>query len=267
MNVKKNNIKYIVIVAFVIVIMSVIILIVLGDAKDDTSSVGTESEIIESEMRESEVIESEVLSTEDKETEFEETESQMTSEMETQQEASPGDNAATTKPGNTENNSGSTNKGGNTGNNSGSGNAGNNSGSSGGGNISEIAPNIPQYDPADTNKDGWVDANEEMRYITPQKQKCIDAGYGVVVEQDDGKWYSILCKNGDQLFNGKMGNEVLREYLKERNLHPDQIIGSWINSDNEWYWYVAEGITEIPQSGDNTGDIDWDKVNSEIEWN
>lgn len=244
MGTKKKIYINIGVLVIVVVIASVITLIVLGGVKDDTPPVGTESGssesvVIESEMRESEVIESEVLSAEDKETEFEETESQMTSEseVETQQETPSGDNATTTKPNNTENNSG-------------------------GGNISEIAPNIPQYDPADINKDGWVDANEEMGYITPQKQKCIDAGYGVVVEQDDGKWYSILCKNGDQLFNGKMGDEVLIDYLKERNLHADQVTGCWINPDNEWYWYVAKDIKEIPESGDNTGDIDWD----EIEW-
>lgn len=117
-----------------------------------------------------------------------------------------------------------------------------------------------EYDPMDANKDGFVSGWEEMSYITPQKQKCIDAGYGVVVEQDGGEWYAILMKDYDHLIDGKRGNEILREYLKERNLYSDLVKGCWINMDNEWYWYTAHCITEIPES-DNE-EINWD----EIEW-
>lgn len=117
-----------------------------------------------------------------------------------------------------------------------------------------------EYDPMDANKDGFVSGWEEMSYITPQKQKCIDAGYGVVVEQDGGEWYAILMKDYDHLIDGKRGSEILREYLKERNLHSDLITGCWINMDNEWYWYTADCITEIPESDND--EINWD----EIEW-
>lgn len=182
-----------------------------------------------------------------------------------------GNTGTTNNNGNTKPNTGNTNAGNsNNGNsNTGNTNTGNNSGTSNGGssggnqgNTSSGGSNIPQYDPADTNKDGWVDANEEMAYITPQKQKCIDAGYGVVVEQDGGEWYSVLCEDGDQLFNGKRGWELLDDYLRERGLHADLVKGCWINSTNGWYWYVAEGIKEIPESTDGTGEIDWD----DIEW-
>ena len=142
----------------------------------------------------------------------------------------------------------------------------NNSGN--GGNIEPSTPTIPstpepengEYDPRDVNKDGFVSETESMRYITPQKQKCIDAGYGVVVEQDGGEWYAVLMKEGDHRIDGKKGNEILREYLKEKNLCPEMITGCWINMDNEWYWYIAKGITEISESDD--GKINWD----EIEW-
>lgn len=162
---------------------------------------------------------------------------------------------------NTEN----TNNSGNTGNNN-SGNTGsNNTGNSGNtnnnaGNVSDIAPNVGKYDPADTNKVGWVDEGEEMGYITPQKKKCIDAGYGVVVEQDGGEWYAVLTKDPDQLFNGKRGWELLDDYLKEHGLHAGSTVGSWISPTNEWYWFVAKEITEIEDGG--MGEIDWD----DIEW-
>lgn len=142
-------------------------------------------------------------------------------------------------------------------NNTGNTNTGN--ANNGSGNITEVAPNIQQYDPRDTNKDGSVSVEEEMKYITPAKQKCIDGGYGVVVEQDGGEWYAVLTNDPDQLFNGKMGDELLVEYLKGKGLHADSVGGCWINSNNGWYWYTAEGITEIPES---SGQINWD----EIEW-
>lgn len=119
-----------------------------------------------------------------------------------------------------------------------------------------------EYDPMDANQDGFVSSWEEMSYITPQKQKCIDAGYGVVVEQDGGEWYAVLMKDGDQLIDGKRGSEILREYLKERNLRAEMITGCWINMDNEWYWYLARGITEIPED-----DWDWDDVNDNLQFN
>ena len=109
------------------------------------------------------------------------------------------------------------------------------------------------YHPADTNKDGDVSQSEEMAYITPAKQKCIDAGYGVVVEMDGGEWYAILMKSGDHTINGKYGNEILREYLHERGLE-STIGGCWINSDNEWYWYTAEDVRE------------WEGEDGEIIW-
>lgn len=99
------------------------------------------------------------------------------------------------------------------------------------------------YDPMDANKDGFVSTGEEMGYITPAKQACIDAGYGVVVEMEGGKWYAILMKSEDHRINGKDGSEILREYLHERDLEAT-ISGCWINMDNEWYWFQAENIHE-----------------------
>ena len=99
------------------------------------------------------------------------------------------------------------------------------------------------YDPADTNKDGVVSTDEGMRYITPEKQACIDAGYGVVCEFDGGTWYAVLMKYGDYTIDGKDGHDILREYLDARDLD-GHIGGCWINSDNEWYWFIADEIRE-----------------------
>ena len=109
------------------------------------------------------------------------------------------------------------------------------------------------YDPMDANKDGFVSTGEEMGYITPAKQACIDAGYGVVVEMEGGKWYAVLMKNGDHTINGKTGREILREYLNDRGLD-GTIGGCWINMDNDWYWYQAEDIYEL--EGED-GEIIW----------
>lgn len=122
------------------------------------------------------------------------------------------------------------------------------------GNISTGNNNI-QYDPADTNKDGEVSDEESVRYITPEKQACIDAGYGVVVELHGGEMYAVLMKDSDHTIDGKEGWQILLDYLHERDLD-GHIGGSWINRDNEWYWYIADEIEHrIWNNGD--GEIIW----------
>lgn len=106
------------------------------------------------------------------------------------------------------------------------------------------------YDPKDANRDGVVSEEEDMRYITPEKQTCIDAGYGVVCEFNGGEWYGVLS-HGDGYVNGKETYIILIDYLEERNLEADNIIGCWINSENDWYWYTATGIHEL------IGEDDW----------
>ena len=103
------------------------------------------------------------------------------------------------------------------------------------------------YDPMDTNRDGFVSEDEVMGYITPEKQACIDAGYGVVCEFNGGEWYAVLAPNGDDIQYG----QLLLDYLEERNLEADNVVGCWINSENNWYWYTATGIHEL------IGEDDW----------
>lgn len=105
--------------------------------------------------------------------------------------------------------------------------------------------NITTYKPADTNKDGVVDTDEQMKYITQEKQACIDAGYGVVCEFDGGEWYGVLMKNSDHTIDGKHGWEILEDYLKGRELEATDIGGCYIDSEKEWYWYTAKGIREL----------------------
>ena len=96
---------------------------------------------------------------------------------------------------------------------------------------------------ADTNKDGFVDVEEELGYITPQKQACIDVGYGVVVAQDGGEWYAVLMPDCYYTINGKDGVKILIDYLAEKGLEA-HISGGWIEPDNGWYWFTAYDIRE-----------------------
>lgn len=243
MNVKKNNIKYIVIIASVIAIISVIMLIALGGAKDDAPSADIELGITESEMSELEVIGSEVLSKEDKETEVEETESQMTNERETEmhQDAPSGDNTATTVPGNT-GNSGSTNNG-DASNNTGNSNAGNN------GNNTESDKKPSNNQDVST----WVPTEDEHD-ISPYEQMVIDAGYGNVVDFGDGD-YAVLT-HADGYVNGKHGFEILADYLKNLGLKETSMNGGFIDSRYDWYMYIAKGTYEFDYDAGNewTGD-------------
>lgn len=112
-----------------------------------------------------------------------------------------------------------------------------------------------EYDPKDANKDGEVSDDEAMMYITPEKQACIDAGYGVVVELHGGEVYAVLMKSNKHTINGKTGGEILLDYLHEHDLRGD-VGGCWINDDNEWYWYIAEDIEYYPYNNGD-GEIIW----------
>ena len=116
-----------------------------------------------------------------------------------------------------------------------------------------------EYDPRDTNKDGTVSGDEEMMYITPEKQACIDAGYGVVVKMDGGEWYAVLMKSNEHTIDGKNGRDILREYLNDRGLD-GHISGCWINGENEWYWYSAREIYELPDDYVDPDDIIWGEI-------
>jgi len=141
--------------------------------------------------------------------------------------------------GNTNNNTGNSQGNSNTTGSTPTGNAGNNN---------------TQYDPADTNKDGYVTDEEAMHYITPEKQAIIDAGYGVVVELHGGEMYAVLMKDIDHTINGKDGGDILWDYLDERNLG-GHVSGCWINSENEWFWFIAEDIYEKP-----VNDVTWGEI-------
>ncbi len=150
------------------------------------------------------------------------------------------DNTSSDKNNTSDKNNSSSDKN-NTGNNNSSDK--NNTGSNSSTNNNNSSTSKPQYDPMDTNKDGWVSEDEEMGYITPNKQKCIDAGYGVVVEMDGGEWYGCLMKSSEHTIDGKNGGEILREYLNEHDLD-GHIYGSYIDTEKEWYFWTATDIHE-----------------------
>lgn len=152
----------------------------------------------------------------------------------------------------------------------------------------ENEPQLPEYtedsdDSGSVNTDVYADSSEiievdseipsntvvqegqeqKTQYITPEEQKCIDAGYGTVVEMDQGSWYAVLMQSNKHTLNGKYGDDILYEYLKELGLHPKRVGGCWINPDKGWYWYTAEQIEKIQEDvmGD---DFNWE--DGEIEW-
>lgn len=115
--------------------------------------------------------------------------------------------------------------------------------------------NKNQYNPKDANQNGEVSDDEAMMYISQEKQACIEAGYGVVVELHGGELYAVLMKDADHKINGKEGWEILLDYLHEHDLDGD-VGGCWINPDNEWYWFIAEDIEHSPYN-DGMGEIIW----------
>ncbi len=143
-----------------------------------------------------------------------------------------------------QNNGGGAFNGGNS--NTGNTNTGNGGSSSNGGGSASNGG----YHPADTDRDGVVSTDEEMEYITPEKQALINAGYGVVCEFDGGTWYAVLMKNSTHTINGKNGWEILEEYMDARGLDGN-VSGSYINTENEWYWYRATNIHEKPEEFDD----------------
>lgn len=154
--------------------------------------------------------------------------------------------------GNVSSNGGTTNNAGNTSTDSGSSNKPSYSGKY---NI-EL---IPQEDGSfyvNTSGDEWKKTPEweDEHHISPYEQAVIDAGYGNVVVFSDGE-YAVLMKDSYHTINGKNGAEILYEYLENLNLEPSSVSGGFIDSRYDWYMFIAKGVHEIDNSGNEwTGD-------------
>lgn len=114
-----------------------------------------------------------------------------------------------------------------------------------GGNANEGDSSNPDNDKKPTNNldiSTWEPTDDED-VISPYMQMVIDAGYGVVVKIDDGV-YAVLT-HGDGCVNGKSGSEILREYLAELDLEPNNVSGGWIEPDKDWYWFKAYNLHEL----------------------
>lgn len=97
--------------------------------------------------------------------------------------------------------------------------------------------NAGNQNSADADGDGVVTDEENSKHISPYEQAVIDAGYGVVVQFDDGD-YGVLT-HGDGCVNGVEGFDILRDYLEELGLEATRMGGCWIDSNNDWYWCIA----------------------------
>ena len=95
----------------------------------------------------------------------------------------------------------------------------------------------------DDTDDDVVTDEEAAEDISPYEQMVIDAGYGVVVAFGDGD-YAVLT-HGDGYVNGKDGFDILTEYLTSLGLEATRMSGCWIDSENDWYWYLAYDVHEI----------------------
>ena len=100
---------------------------------------------------------------------------------------------------------------------------------------------------ADTNADSLIDGEEAASHIHSTEQAVLDAGYGVVVPIDTTA-YSVLT-HGSGFVNGKSGDVILRDYLKELGLEAGSISGCWIDSTKDCYRYIAENIHKIDTNG------------------
>jgi len=126
------------------------------------------------------------------------------------------------------------------GNSSNDGNANTGGTSNQGGNSSDSQPEQKPVNNQDVST--WVPTDDEND-ISPYEQMVIDAGYGNVVQLDDGA-YAVLT-HGDGNVNGKDGGDILREYLAQLDLSPQNVSGGWIDSERDWYWYIAKNLQEL----------------------
>jgi len=116
---------------------------------------------------------------------------------------------------------------------SGSENRGSSSGSS--------TPSYPTYNPVDLNHDGFVSADEENEYITPEKQACLDAGLGVVVPFNGGEYYMTVT-DLSRYVNGVHGMDILHNYLISKGMDGH---ASSHSSDANYVWYIIEDIHPV----------------------
>ncbi len=126
------------------------------------------------------------------------------------------------------------------GNSSDGGNANNGGTSNQGGSNANTQPEQKPSNNQDVST--WVPTDDEND-ISPYEQMVIDAGYGNVVQLDDGA-YAVLT-HGDGNVNGKDGGDILREYLAQLDLSPQNVSGGWIDSERDWYWYIAKNLQEL----------------------
>ena len=94
--------------------------------------------------------------------------------------------------------------------------------------------------------DDLMDTEESEAETSPSEQTLLDAGIGTVVLLPTGD-YGILMQSPDHKINGKLGNEILREYLTNLNLE-GSIYGCWMN--DQYYNFFAENVQELITSDD-----------------
>lgn len=106
----------------------------------------------------------------------------------------------------------------------------------------EAIINEANYDPpirdTSTEESTETTTHEPIDEFSPSQQTLLNVGLGNVVLLPTGD-YGILMQTPNQTIEGKLGNEILRDYLSSLGLE-GSIYGCWLNED--YYTFFAENI-------------------------
>lgn len=111
--------------------------------------------------------------------------------------------------------------------------------------ISDTKNHTATNEVSDTNKvsdkEDFLSDETAEETFSPSEQTLLDVGLGTVTLLPTGD-YGILMQSPDHQINGKLGNEILRDYLTSIGLD-GTIYGSWMNES--YYTFFAENLQEI----------------------
>lgn len=94
------------------------------------------------------------------------------------------------------------------------------------------------YDPADTNRDGVVDGEEDSQYIDANEQACLNAGIGVVIPVNGGTAYMVAVYLNDSM----SAISLLSNHLNSIGMTGS--ISSYSNSAT-YHWAIADNLVPV----------------------
>ena len=94
------------------------------------------------------------------------------------------------------------------------------------------------YHPADTNRDGMVDGEEDSQYIDANEQACLNAGIGVVVPVNGGTAYMVVVHKSDVY----SAVPILSNYLNSIGMTGN--ISSY-SGNGTYEWAIADNLVPV----------------------